>query len=95
MQAHMQHWQAWFTKLGEEGKLKDWGSPLQQEGKRVVAGGVITDGPYAEGKEVIGGFWIIQVNSKQEAIEWAQRCPAKDGDVIEIRQVWEMSELPK
>ena len=53
-----------------------------------------TDGPFIESKEVIGGYWLIQVNSKQEAVEWAQRCPAADGDVIEIRQVFEMSDFP-
>ena len=54
----------------------------------------VTDGPFTETKEVVGGFWIIQVNSKQEAIEWARRCPAGNGDVIEIREVWEVSDLP-
>ncbi len=54
----------------------------------------VTDGPFVESKEVIGGYWLIQVSSKQEALEWAQRCPAADGDVIEIRQVFEMSDFP-
>lgn len=54
----------------------------------------VTDGPFVEAKEVIGGFWIIRVNSKQEAIEWARRCPAGEGDVIEIREVWEIPDLP-
>lgn len=54
----------------------------------------VTDGPFIESKEIIGGFWIIEVKSKQEALEWARRCPAKDGDVIEIREVWEISDLP-
>src|SRR5690349_8374972 len=54
----------------------------------------VTDGPFAEAKEVIGGYWMIQVNSKQEAIEWASRCPASDNEVIEIRQVQEFSDFP-
>jgi hypothetical protein len=54
----------------------------------------VVDGPFIEAKEVIGGFWIIQVNSRQEAIDWARRCPAKDGDEVELREVWEMSDLP-
>jgi hypothetical protein len=54
----------------------------------------VTDGPFAEAKEVLGGYWMIQVNSKQEAIEWASRCPASDNEVIEIRQVQEMSDFP-
>ena len=54
----------------------------------------VTDGPFAETKEVLGGYWMIQVKSKQEAIEWAKRCPASDNEVIEIRQVQEMSDFP-
>jgi len=54
----------------------------------------VTDGPFAETKEVIGGYWMIQVNSKAEAIEWASRCPASDNEVIEIRQVHEFAEFP-
>jgi hypothetical protein len=54
----------------------------------------VTDGPFAEAKEVLGGYWIIQVKSRAEAVEWASRCPAQEGDVIEIRQVFEMSDFP-
>lgn len=54
----------------------------------------VTDGPFAEAKEVIGGYWMIQVKSKGEAIEWAKRCPAGENEVIEIRQVQEMSDFP-
>jgi hypothetical protein len=51
----------------------------------------VTDGPFAEAKEVLGGYWMIQVKSKEEAIEWAKRCPASENEIIEIRQVQEMS----
>jgi hypothetical protein len=54
----------------------------------------VTDGPFIEAKEVIGGYWMIQVKSKGEAIEWASRCPASDNEIIEIRQVQEFSEFP-
>jgi hypothetical protein len=54
----------------------------------------VTDGPFVEAKEVVGGYWMIQVKSKEEAIEWASRCPASDNEVIEIRQVQEMSDFP-
>ena len=54
----------------------------------------VTDGPYTEAKEVVGGYWMIQVKSKEEAIEWASRCPGSENEVIEIRQVQEMSEFP-
>jgi hypothetical protein len=67
-------------------------------GARVsFAGGtpLVTDGPFAEAKEVLGGYWMIDVASKEEAIAWASRCPASDNEVIEIRQVQEMSDFPE
>jgi hypothetical protein len=66
------------------------------DGARVAFGGgkpSVTDGPFTEAKEVIGGYWLIQARSKEEAVEWATRCPANDGDVIEVRQVYEMSDF--
>jgi hypothetical protein len=53
----------------------------------------VADGPFAEAKEVIGGYWMIQVKSREEAIQWASRCPASDNEVIEIRQVQEMEDF--
>lgn len=54
----------------------------------------VTDGPFTEAKEVVGGYWMIQVKSKEEAIEWASRCPASENEVIEIRQVQELADFP-
>src|SRR6202048_874517 len=54
----------------------------------------VTDGPFTEAKEVIVGYWMIQVKSKDEAVEWASRCPASDNEMIEVRQVLEMSDFP-
>ena len=54
----------------------------------------VTDGPFAEAREVIGGYWMLQVKSKEEAIEWAKRCPASGNEVIEIRQVQEFADFP-
>jgi hypothetical protein len=54
----------------------------------------VTDGPFAEAKEVLGGYWMIQVRSREEAIEWAKRCPGAANEVIEIRQVMEMDDFP-
>jgi hypothetical protein len=54
----------------------------------------VTDGPFAEAKEVLGGYWMIDVKSKEEAIEWAKRCPASPNEVIEVRQVQELSDFP-
>jgi len=55
----------------------------------------VQDGPFAEAKEVLGGYWLLQVKSKEEAVEWARRCPAGDGDVLEIRQIQELSDFPE
>jgi hypothetical protein len=52
----------------------------------------VTDGPFTEAKEVVGGYWMIQVKSREEAIEWATRCPGDDC-TIEVRQVQEMSDF--
>ena len=54
---------------------------------------VVTDGPFTEAKEVLGGYWMINVKSKEEAVAWAQRCPASSNEIIEIRQVQEMSDF--
>jgi hypothetical protein len=54
----------------------------------------VTDGPFAETKEVVGGYWMIQVKSKEEAIQWACRCPASPNEVIEVRQVMEFADFP-
>jgi hypothetical protein len=54
----------------------------------------VTDGPFAEVKEVLGGYWMIDVKSRQEAIEWATRCPAGNNETIEVRQVQEMDDFP-
>ena len=67
------------------------------EGARVSFPGgkpKVTDGPFAEAKEVLGGYWMIQVNSKEEAIAWASRCPASENETIEVRQVQEMEDFP-
>jgi hypothetical protein len=53
----------------------------------------VTDRPFAEAKEVVCGYWMIQVKSKEEAVEWASRCPASDNQVIEVRQVQELSDF--
>ena len=66
-------------------------------GARVTyAGGkaTVTDGPFAEAKEVLGGYWMIQVKSREEAIEWARRAPMGDNEIIEVRQVQEFEDFP-
>jgi hypothetical protein len=68
------------------------------KGARVsFAGGKpkVTDGPFVETKEIVGGYWMIDVPSKEAAVEWATRCPAGEHEVIEVRQVFEMSDFPQ
>ena len=55
---------------------------------------IVTDGPFAEAKEVLGGYWMIEVASRAEAIAWAKQCPASPNEIIEIRQVQEMADFP-
>jgi hypothetical protein len=55
----------------------------------------VTDGPFTEAKELVGGYWVIDVSSKEEAVEWATRCPLAEGNIIEVRQVQEMDEFPE
>lgn len=55
----------------------------------------VTDGPFAEAKEVLGGYWMIQVKSREEAVQWASRAPMGDDELIEIRQVQEFSDFPQ
>lgn len=53
----------------------------------------VVDGPFPEAKEVLGGYWMIQVKSKEEAVAWAKRCPGSDNEVIEVRQVQEFEDF--
>ena len=53
----------------------------------------MTDGPFIETKEVLGGYWLVEAKSKEEVMQWAQRCPASDADVIEIRQIFELEDF--
>jgi hypothetical protein len=54
----------------------------------------VTDGPFAEAKEVLGGYWVIDVKSKEEAVQWAMRCPAGENEIVEVRQVQEVEDFP-
>jgi hypothetical protein len=66
------------------------------KGARVrFAGGKpqVSDGPFTETKEIIGGFWLLQCTSKEEAVEWIKRAPCPNGEMIELRQVYEMEDF--
>jgi hypothetical protein len=73
------------------------GLQASSKGARITFSGSkrsVTDGPFAETKELLAGFWMIQVKSKAEAIAWASRVPFADGEVVEVRQVFEASDFP-
>ena len=54
----------------------------------------VTDGPFTEAKEVVGGYWIIQVKSREEALEWASRIPGKDNEMVEVRRMFDITDFP-
>jgi hypothetical protein len=67
------------------------------KGARVKFSGAkrtVTDGPFTEAKELVGGYWIIQAKDREEAVEWARRCPMGDGPFIEVRQLFELTDFP-
>ncbi len=70
--------------------------PLTTGARLAFSGGRVdvTDGPAVDAREVVGGYWMLEARSKQQVVDWMKRCPAQDGDVIEIRQVAEMSDFP-
>ncbi len=53
----------------------------------------VTDGPFTEAKEIIGGYWIIQVNSREEALEWASKIPGNDNEMVEVRRLFDLTDF--
>src|SRR5881392_252141 len=92
LQKVVSDWMAWFERLKEEGKCL-CGHPLEEEGKVVSGkkGRTVADGPFAESKEAIGGYFYLQVANENEAIAIAQQCPGLDyGTIVEVRPVADM-----
>lgn len=88
--------------LAKAGILRDLNGlhPLANAARVTYHNGktIVTDGPFIEAKEVVGGYWLIDVSTKEEAVEWAKRCPAvrnDSGAVIEVRQIFDTSEFPE
>jgi hypothetical protein len=82
-------WMTWYQRLSESGKVTG-GNPLEPSGKIVSGKGgrVVADGPFAESKEAIGGYFLLQVGSEEEAVAIAQQCPAlSHGIRVEVRPV--------
>lgn len=92
VQAHMQKWGAWMGGLKEQKKLVD-GLPLAKEGNVVHnKGEVITDGPFAEGAEVVGGYLIVAAENQKEAVEISKGCPIfEHGGNVEVREIMSMN----
>ena len=90
-QAHMQAWGAWMKGLGEKNILID-GLPLSSAGKQVSKrGAVVSDGPYTEGKEIVGGYLIVKAASLDDAVEISKGCPIFENDgMVEVREILNM-----
>jgi hypothetical protein len=93
MQKRMEKWADWFAKLKKEGRLKDNGAPLEPTGK-VVRGSdkIVKDGPYAEAKDIVGGYIIITADHIDQAVELSKDCPifSNPGGSVEVRPVMKM-----
>jgi hypothetical protein len=91
MQAHMQKWVGWMKSLGEKGIMVA-GEPLQQTGMQVSGNKkVVTDGPFVEAKEMVGGYLIVTAKDINDAVEISKGCPIFDVDgKLEVRPVQKM-----
>ena len=89
MQQTMQKWMSWLKELGEKGHIKDQGQPLERTGK-VVKGRQksVTDGPFAEAKDIVGGYTLIEARDLGQAVELSKGCPIFEADgTVEVRPV--------
>lgn len=92
MQKQFEKWVVWFKELGAKGLLKDPGHPLEHTGK-VVKGKqrTVTDGPYAELKDVVGGYIVIEADDLDHAVEISKGCPILEvGGSVEVRQIQDL-----
>ena len=97
IQTVMNQWKAWYDRLCEQGKVKG-GHPLEPQGKVVSGkkGRVVADGPFAEAKETVGGYFLLQVDNFDEAVAIAKDCPGLDyGAIVEVRPIAEVCPASK
>jgi hypothetical protein len=95
MQKVADQWMAWFDRLSQQGKALG-GHPLEEEGRIVSGkkGRLVADGPFAESKEAIGGYFLLRVSGMDEAVAIAKECPGLEyGAVVEVRPVAERCSL--
>jgi len=91
-QAHMMKWKTWMESMGKQGKFIG-GQPLNQTGS-VISGTkkTVTDGPFTEGKEIVGGYLMIKAGDQAEAVELSKDCPLLEHDgIVEVRQIQELN----
>ena len=93
MQQTMQKWTAWLKGLGEQGHIKDQGQPLERTGKLVKGKQkTVTDGPFAEAKDVVGGYTLIEARDLEQAVELSKGCPIFEVEgAVEVRPIMKMS----
>ena len=88
---NMERWVRWLQELGTKGHIKDRGQPLEADGKVVRGAHAITDGPYAESKDVVGGYTLVEAKDLAHAAELAGGCPIfANGGLVEVRPVMQM-----
>jgi hypothetical protein len=92
-QQMMQKWMAWLKQLTEKGHIKDQGQPLERTGKLVKGKQkTVTDGPFAEAKDVVGGYTLIEARDLEQAVELSKGCPIFEADgAVEVRPVMKMN----
>jgi hypothetical protein len=93
MQRQMQTWMAWMKELGDRGHLKNPGHPLERAGKLVKGPQkTVTDGPFAEAKDVVGGYTLVEATDLAQAVELTAGCPILAiGGFVEVRPIMKMS----
>lgn len=88
MQAMTKKWMDWIAGIGAKGKLGDRGNRLENTGKVLKPNNIVTNGPYSDIKESIGGYTLIKAESYEDAMELAKECPALTvGGNVEIREI--------
>jgi hypothetical protein len=91
MQKHMQKWVDWMKELGAKGHIKDQGNPLERTGKVVKGRKAISDGPFAEAKDIIGGYTLVEAKDIAQAADLSVGCPIFDsGGFVEVRPIKKM-----
>lgn len=92
MQETMQKWMGWLKDLADKGHIKDQGQPLERAGKFVKGSQkTVTDGPYAETKDIVGGYTLIEARDLDQAVELSKGCPIFEGEGgVEVRPIMKM-----